>query len=49
MNTGPGVQLETVMFCIMTVMPGCVHRGEQPGVAQKSTLFLHKNVFEYKV
>ncbi len=43
MNTGPGVQLETVMFCIMTVMPGCVHRGgqggasNQPGVAQKST------------
>ncbi len=35
--------------------PGCVHRGgqggasNQPGVAQKSSLFQYKNVFDYKV
>ncbi len=35
--------------------PGCVHRGgqggarNQPGVAQKSTLFLYKNVVDYKI
>ncbi len=35
--------------------PGCFDRGgqggasNQPGVAQKSTLFLYKNVVDYKV
>ncbi len=35
--------------------PGCFHRGgqggasNQPGVAQKSTLFQYKNVADYKV
>ncbi len=35
--------------------PGCVHRGgqggvsNQPGVAQKSTLFQYKNVVDYNV
>ncbi len=37
------------------VEPGCVHRrglggaSNQPGVAQKSILFLYKNVVDYKV
>ncbi len=44
-----------IVCCTAVVEPGCFHRGgqgeasNQPGVAQKSTLFLYKNVVDYNV
>ncbi len=44
-----------VWLCVSVAEPGCFHRGgqrgasNQPGVAQKSSLFQYKNVVDYKV
>ncbi len=46
---------DVIVCCTAVVEPGCFHRGgqggvsNQPGVAHKSTLFLYKNVVDYKI
>ncbi len=47
--------LVEVKILVAVAEPGCVHRGgqggasNQPGVAQKSTLFQYKNVVDNKL
>ncbi len=44
-----------IVCCTAVAEPGCFHRGgqggasNQPGVAQKSTLFQYKNVVDYNI
>ncbi len=55
MTLCPSVEVKILVAVVAVAEPGCVHRGgqggasNQPGVAQKSTLFLYKNVVDYKI